>query len=175
MNAALPERAGHPYPMAPAGGLFLAIVGVGLIAAVTFSGEALADLRLFFVGVGLGVVALMFASKLSLGTPTRVQIAALVAAVALEIILFNIQGRMLPRGTDESIRWMWISMIVGVHFLPMAISFGPRLLALGAICIAISIAGLNLAGVPGEVFLLMDAVSKLVIGLWLFSDLFRRS
>jgi hypothetical protein len=55
----------------------------------------------------------------------------MVTAIALEIILFNVQGRMLPQGTDESVRWMWISMIVGAHFLPMAISFGPRLLLLG--------------------------------------------
>lgn len=168
-------RAEHPYPMAPSGGLFLTLVGMGLIAAVAFRGDNVADLKIFFVGVGLGIVALMFASKLSLGKPTRVQIGALVAAIALEVILFNVQGRMLPRGTDESVRWMWISMIVGVHFLPMAISFGPGLLVLGAICIAISIAGLSLSGLPGETFLLMDAVAKLVIGLWLFSDLSRRS
>jgi hypothetical protein len=161
--------------MAPSGGLFLALVGMGLMAAVIFSGDEVADLRLFFVGVALGIVALMFASKLSLGKPTRVQVGALVAAIALEVLLFNVQGRMLPRGTSESVRWMWISMIVGVHFLPMAISFGPRLLMLGAICITISIAGLSLPGLPTEVFLLMDALAKLVIGLWLFSDLSRRS
>jgi len=97
----------------------------------------------------------MFASKLSLGTPTRIQIGALVAAVAPEIILFNVQGRMLPQGTDQSVRWMWISMIVGVHFLPMAISFGPRLLVLGIICISVAVAGLSLPGVPSEAFLLM--------------------
>ena len=44
---------------------------------------------------------------------------------------------MLPSGTNESVRGMWISMIVGMHFLPMAISFGPRVLVLGAICIAL--------------------------------------
>ena len=130
-------RAEHPYPMAPSGGLFLALVGIGLIAAVFFGGDQLADLRVFFVGVGLGLVALMFAGKLSLGKPTRVQIGALVAAIMLEVILFNVQGRMLPSGTNESLRWMWSSMIVGMHFLPMAISFGPRVLVLGAICIAL--------------------------------------
>jgi hypothetical protein len=160
--------------MAPAGGLFLAIIGIGLIAAVTFSGEALADLRIFFVGVGLGVVALMFASQLSLGTPTRTQLAALVGAIVLEVVLFNVQGRLLLQGTDESIRWMWISMIVGMHFLPMAISFGPRLLALGVFCIAVATAGLSFPALPSEVCLLLDGLAKLSIGLWLFSDL-RRS
>jgi hypothetical protein len=165
----------HPYPMAPSGGLFLVLVGLGLISAVAFSGDQLVDLRIFFIGVGLGTVALIFASKLSLGTPTRAQRGALIAAVALEVILFNVQGRMLPRGTDESVRWMWISMIVGVHFLPMAISFGPRLFVLGTICIVISVADLSFSGLPTEAFLVMDALAKLVIGVWLFSDLFRRS
>ena len=174
-SAGSADRPEHPYPLAPSGGLFLSLVGMGLIAAVAFGGDKVADLQIFFVGVGLGIVALMFASKLSLGKPTRVQIGALVAAIALEVIIFNVQGRMLPLGTDEWVRWMWISMIVGVHFLPMAISFGPRLLVLGAICIAISIAGLSFPRLPGEAFLLMDASAKLVIGFWLFSDLFRRS
>ena len=169
------DRVEPAYPMAPSGGLFLALVGMGLIAAVAFRGDRVADLRLFFVGVGLGTVALMFAGRLSAGKPTRVQIGALVAAVALEVILLNVQGRMLPLGTDESVRWMWISMIVGVHFLPMAISFGPRMLMVGAICIAIAIAGLSFPKLPGEAFLLMDASAKLVIGLWLFSDLIRSS
>ena len=70
---------------------------------------------------------------------------------------------------------MWISMIVGVHFLPMAISFGPRLLALGAFCIAVSVAGLSFPALPSEVCLLTDALGKLVIGLWLFSDRWRHS
>jgi hypothetical protein len=160
--------------MAPSGGLFLALVGMGLIGAVAFSGDQPADLRTFFVGVGLGLVALMFAGPLSLGTPTRVQIGALVAAIVLEVVLFNVQGRVLPPGTAASVRWMWISMIVGVHFLPMAISFGPRLLVLGAICIAISMAGLSFPRVPAEAFLLMDGSAKLVFGVWLFSERLRR-
>src|SRR5262245_7726452 len=101
------KHAEYPYPMAPSGGLFLALVGLGVIAAVAFSGDRVADLRIFFVGVGLGIVALMAAGKLSLGTPSRAQIGALVAAIALEVALLNVQARLLPRGTDESVRWMW--------------------------------------------------------------------
>ena len=160
----------HVYPMVRSGGLFLALVGLGLIGGVLFSGNAPVNYVVFFVGVALGVVALMFAGPLSFGSPTRIQVAALVAAVALEVVLLNIQGRMLPQGTDESVRWLWISMIVGVHFLPMAISFGPRLLALGAICIANAIVGLLLPAVPYEAFGLFDGFAKLAFGIWLFFD-----
>lgn len=115
----------------------------------------------------------MFSGRLSLGKPTRLQLAGLVTAIALEVALFNVQGRLLPPGTDESVRWMWISMIVGVHFVPMAISFGPRLLALSAICIAISSVGLRVTSVAAEVILLLDATAKVAIGFWLFSDILR--
>jgi len=160
----------HPYPMVRSGGLFLALVGLGLIGGVLFSGDALVNYVVFFVGVALGLVALMFAGPLSFGSPTRSQVAALVVAVVLEGVLLNIQGRMLPRGTDESVRWLWISMIVGAHFLPMAMSFGPRLLGLGSICIGSAVAGLLLPTVPYEAFALVDGFAKLAFGLWLFSD-----
>jgi hypothetical protein len=158
------------YPMSPAGGLFIALVGAGLIAAVGFSGAALVNYIVFFVGSGLGIMALLFAGRLSIGKPTRIQIFTLAAAIVLELALFIIMGRMLPPGTGESVRWKWVSMIVGVHFLPMAISFGPRLLVLGAFCIVISISGLFLSNVPSELFLLLDGAAKLLFGLWLFSD-----
>jgi hypothetical protein len=44
------DHAVHPYPMAPSGGLFLVLVGLGLIAAVAFSGEKLADYESFSWG-----------------------------------------------------------------------------------------------------------------------------
>jgi hypothetical protein len=69
-----------PIPWRPAGGVFLALVGLGLMAAVAFGGDGVAGLRMFFIGVGCGIVALMF-TRLSFGTPTRVQVGALVAAV----------------------------------------------------------------------------------------------
>jgi hypothetical protein len=47
------DHAVHPYPMAPSGGLFLMLVGLGLMAAVAFGGDKPADLRIFFVGVVL--------------------------------------------------------------------------------------------------------------------------
>jgi hypothetical protein len=51
-----------PIPWRPAGGVFLALVGLGLMAAVAFGGDGVADLRMFFIGVGCGIVALMFTS-----------------------------------------------------------------------------------------------------------------
>jgi hypothetical protein len=163
------------YPMTTSGGLFLALVGSGLFMAVVLGGDNPANLGVFFVGMGLGVVALIFARKLSRVRPTRGQIIAMNVAIALEVLLFIAQGQLLPRGTEASIRWMWTSMIVGVHFLPMAICFGPRMLLLGTICIALASTGLVFPSLRVEPLLIVDALAKLAIGLWMFSDRYQRS
>lgn len=79
-------------------------------------------------------------------------------------------GRFLPPGTEEQIRWLWVSMIVGLHFMPMAICFGPWLLALGVGCIATAASGLMMPGVPYEVFGILDGMLKVAVGARLLSS-----
>src|SRR5215469_10758305 len=131
-----------PYPMRRAGGVFVTFIGAGLIAAIAFSGSALVNYNVFFRGAALGIISLFFARRLSTGRPTRAQVIALIGAIALEVILFALMGRLLPPGTEENVRWLWVNAIVGMHFLPMAICFGPRFLILGAACIANALVGL---------------------------------
>lgn len=59
-------------------------------------------------------------------------------------------------------------MIVGVHFLPMAISFGPEFGIAGILCMVNALAGLILSGLPSELFLLVDGALKIGFGMWLF-------
>ena len=155
------------YPMMRGGGLFLLLIGAGLICAIAFSGSNLVSYPIFFVGVGAATVSLFAAGRLSKGSPTRIQIAALASAILLEIVLFMIMGRTLPRGTTEHVRWLWVSIIVGVHFLPMTLCFGPRMLFLGFACIANGVVGLLLPQVPYELFGLIDGFLKVVFGAWL--------
>lgn len=158
-----------PYPMLRAGGAFLIFIGAGLIGAIAFSGHALVNYNVFFVGVALGVVSLFFARRLSTGRPTRLQVIALAASIALEVFLFVLMGRLLPRSTEESVRWLWVSAIVGVHFLPMSICFGPRFLLLGAACITNAVAGLVAREIPYELFGLIDGLLKVGVGIWSIS------
>ena len=155
------------YPIARSGGLFLLIVGAGLLAAIAFSGSALVDYRIFFAALAVAMVSLFFADRPSTGPPTRLQIAALVFAVTLEGVLFGSMNRFLPPGTEEHVRWLWVSIIVGVHFIPMAICFGPALLVLGGSCIATAAAGLMMPNVRYEVFGVIDGLLKVVVGAWL--------
>jgi len=73
--------------------------------------------------------------------------------------------RLLPPGTPEPVRWLWVLMIVGVHFLPMAVCFGPLFLLLGGACISNAALGLLLPEVPFELFGLVDGALKLVVGV----------
>ena len=160
---------GVEYPMVRGGGLFLMLIGTGLVSAIVFSGDALVNYPVFYVGVAVATISLFASGRLSQGSPTRLQIAALVSAIALEIILLVVMGRTLPRGTAEHVRWLWVSMIVGVHFLPMALCFGSRMLLLGGACIVNALVGLVLLRAPYEVFGLVDGCLKLGFGVWLFS------
>ena len=155
------------YPMKRGGGLFLLLIGTGLICAIVFSGGALVSYPIFFIGLAAAIVSLCAAGRWSRGSPTRVQIAALALAIALEIVLFIVMARMLPR-TPEPVRWLWVSIIVGVHFLPMALCFGPRMLLLGLACITNGITGLLMPQIRYELFGFADGSLKVAFGAWLF-------
>ena len=102
------------YPMVRGGGLFLVFIGMGLVSAILFSGAALVNYPVFFSGVAIATISLFAARRFSYGSPTRIHIATLMFAIALEVILFAVMGRILPPGTDEHVRWLWVSIIVGV-------------------------------------------------------------
>jgi len=145
------------------GGLFLVLIGAGIIIDITLSGA-------FIVGAVFALISLMFAKVLSFGKPTRIQIIALAFAVILEIVLLMIMVNMLPAGMAIPIRLMWVLMIVGVHFLPMAVCFGPRFAIVGILCIVNALAGLILSNVSGDPFLLVDGALKVGFGVWLFKN-----
>lgn len=153
----------YPYPMVRAGGLFLVFFGAGIIINIFLSGA-------FIVGSILALMSLMLSKKLSFGRPRRFQIMALVLAIVLEMVLFFIMIQVLPADIAEPVRLMWILLIVGIHFLPMAISFGPRFGILGLLCVVNALTALVLIGAVNEIFLFVDGVLKFGFGVWLFKS-----
>jgi hypothetical protein len=153
------------YPMARRGGLFLALIGAALIAAIALSRGALVSYPVFFAGMGIAILSLFVSGRLSDGRPTHAQLIALAAAIALEVFLFALLPRILPLGAPEAVRWLWVLMIVGVHFLPMAVSFGPLFLLLGGACISNAALGLLLPEIPFELFGLIDGALKVFVGV----------
>lgn len=150
----------HPYPLVKSGGLFLILIGGGIIIDVFFSGA-------FIVGTSLALISLFFAKALSFGKPTRIQIVALIVAIVLEIVLLIVMVNVLPIDVDSQTRMMWILIIVGIHFLPMAVSFGPRFALLGVLCIVNGFLGLLLNTISSDLFLVVDGVLKVGFGLYM--------
>jgi hypothetical protein len=143
-------------------------MGLALLAGIAFSGRALVSYPIFFAGLAVATLSLAFAKRLSFGPPLRLQIAALAFALGVEGALIAVMGRFLPPGSAERLRWLWVLMIVGVHFIPMAVSFGPRMLVLGAGCICNAAAALILT-VPFGLSGAVDGALKLGVGVWLLS------
>lgn len=120
----------YAFPMSRAGGLFIFIMGVGVVL-----GAILPNRRrsLLIFGAVVATVALAFsAARLSapFGTPTRLQLWFLFASIGAEAILVRIAVG-LYRHAGERPLLLAILFAVGLHFLPMAVAFGPVCAALG--------------------------------------------
>lgn len=123
----------HLFPLVRAGGLFLMVVGVGLVAGAfspkqrwVFAGAA-AVLATFLTAAAAPVLVRPF------GAPTVLQIAALAIAVAVEALMIATFGKYFRRGGSRSYE-LGMLFIVGLHFLPMGVAFGPVIGLLGLGC-----------------------------------------
>jgi drug/metabolite transporter (DMT)-like permease len=123
----------HPFPMIRSGGLFVLFVGLGIVTgAILGENHFLVPL---LVGAGVAFAAQnVFRNRLvrPLGTPTRTQVAAIVGAIVLEIILTGIVAYAFDFRQTRSF-WLWILLVVGSHFLIIAAAQGRLLLILGDI------------------------------------------
>ena len=143
----LADAASHPlswapyFPMAPAGGLFMAIVGLGIVAGALFPNKR--DFLLICAFVVAAVALVFFAGRLMapFGNPTRLQLWFLFGSIAFEIVLFRFAFPKYRRRGERSARLASL-FIVGLHFLPMAVAFGPMCLMLGLFLCLCSDAGL---------------------------------
>lgn len=158
----------HPYPLVRSAGLFLLVIGAGLLAGLYVGGREPIHRPTFFVATALGFTALFaFADRLSFGPPRRKQLLALAGAIALEIALLTALSLFMPR-TSARDYWLWTLFIVGVHFLPMAYTFGPAMVALGSACMVVAFLGLASA-IPFSVAGSIDGLLKMVFGAAMLS------
>jgi hypothetical protein len=155
--------------MIRSGGLFVLFVGLGIVAgSIIGENHLLAPL---IVGACLALIAQsIFRSRLvrPLGTPTRVQIVALISAIVLEIILTGVVAYAFHFRQSRSF-WLWILLVVGGHFLIIAVAQGRLLLLLGVLCIVNAIIGLWMPNVPLVTFWFIDGMLKIIVGVWMLS------
>jgi uncharacterized protein DUF6609 len=74
------------------------------------------------------------------------------------------------KGAGERVLMLAILLAVGIHFLPMALAFGPLCAALGVSTIANASLGLRvLRAAPLKYLWLTDGILKMAFGAFMFS------
>ena len=155
--------------MVRSGGLFILLVGLGILA-----GAALGENHLLpplIVGAFLAIIAQsVFRSRLvrPLGSPTRFQVTALIGAIILEMNTTAVVAYEFHFRQSRSF-WLWILLVVGGHFLIIAIAQGRLPFLLGVACVANAVVGLWLPQAPLAIFWSIDGVLKIIVGSLMLS------
>jgi hypothetical protein len=153
------------YPLAPLGGVFVAVMGVFVLA-----GSAMPRLRMTFVYIGAGaaVLALVLSGQLAVGLPpaTVLQVSSLIVAIIVEFLAFVI---LMPRIRVHGQRAVIASTlaIVGAHFLIMLPAFGSLIALVGTLCVANAAAAWRWTDNRTDIAWLIDGFLKLGGGLLL--------
>ena len=160
----------HSFPMIRAGGLFILIMGVGVALGSFFSAQRRLLLAL---GGGAATIAIVLsAGALSrpFGEPSHLQLWALGGSILLEMVLISFVVAVY-KSAGERVFLLAILFVVGIHFIPMALAFGPLCVVL-AICAMVN-AGLGLwvfRGARVNYIWLADGILKIAFGacmLWI--------
>jgi uncharacterized membrane protein len=161
------------YPMRYSGGLFVAIVGAGiLIGAITgMMGYGLLG------GFILGFVAARRSSAWVApywGRPSTAQMRMMILAIGMEATLFAVIGTSgFFAHADRTVTWEITLAIVGFHFLVMRFSHGKMMLVLAAAVLGwIALGGLVLH-LPVQMLAAGDGAIKIAIGGWMAWPLLR--
>ena len=155
--------------MVRSGGLFVLLVGLGMLMGAVLGENHL--LLPLIVGASLAVIAQgVFRSRLvqPLGRPSRLQVMALISAIALEMILAAVVAYAFHFHQSHRF-WLWILLVVGAHLLVIAVAQGRLLFLLGVACVANAIVGLWLPQVPLVISWSIDGVMKIIVGSLMLS------
>ena len=121
----------HAFPMVRAGGLFIFVMGLGVVLGAVF--PARRRLLLIFGAVAATLTIILSAARLSapFGPPTRTQLWFLFGSIGVEVFLIRLAVALYREAGERSLL-LAILFVVGLHFLPMAVAFGPACAAMGA-------------------------------------------
>ncbi|GII28894.1 DUF6609 family protein [Planotetraspora mira] len=152
----------HPYPLIRGGGLFLIFVGLGFLLGWTFPKVWIP----FAIGGGaVGLTASGLSALLpSLGTPSFIQIAALVFSFLVELGLIALVLNRY-KNADQRTQILMILLVVGLHFIIMGVAHGPLMALLGVVSVANALLGLRTRALPIWTFGVADGLLKFGFGL----------
>ena len=164
------KRGNYKYPMVRGSGAFLVCLGFGILIGALWPNASPMNIRVFAISAIVGIVAIPVARRISsLGKPSGLQIGVMAGAVALELVLFWAVFTRLPMDTLLQTRWLWAFLLVGLHFIPMGIALGKRIVILGLACIAVALAGLLLRNVSFLYIAILDGILKIGFGASMFT------
>jgi hypothetical protein len=149
-------------PMTRAGGLFIAVMGVGVALGGAFPRGRKA---LLAFGAAFAIIALIVVGPhIQVANPSRQQVWFLFGSIALEVVL--VRGAFALYKTDGERKLMLaILLAVGVHFVPMAGAFGPLCAALAIVCMGNAAIGLCLSrSAPLNALWTADGIVKILFG-----------
>ncbi len=156
----------YKYPMVRGSGAFLICVGFGIMIGALWSGPSPMNIPVFIIAAALGIIMIPITRRLSsLGRPSGFHIGVMVGAVALELVIFGAVFSRLPIETTLRARWLWAFLIVGVHFIPMGLALGRRIIILGLACIVVASSGLLFSQLPFLYLAIADGILKIGFGV----------
>ncbi|GAA4559187.1 DUF6609 family protein [Planotetraspora kaengkrachanensis] len=152
----------HPYPLIRGGGLFLIFVGLGFllgwIVPKIWIPSAIA-------GGAVGLTASGLSALLpSLGTPSIVQISALVFSFLVELGLIAFVLTRFKEA-DQRTQILAILLVVGLHFIIMGPAHGPLMALLGVVTVANALLGMRIIALPLRIFGVVDGLLKFGFGM----------
>lgn len=157
------------FPTIRVAGLFLIAVGLTTLVALLLRGSLPLHPGLFIAGMlGAGFGILMnpwMRNHFSDGIQNSRQRWAIRGAIAFEAIGILVVCQVVA--IDLQTRWLWLFVIVGLHFMPLQLSHSRWVGLLGVLLMANAIAGL-LSVLPFWAVAVLDGLLKLVFGLTLF-------
>jgi hypothetical protein len=163
------RRSGAPgivYPMRTSGGLFVAIVGIGIVLGGLGN-------TIGYGVIGGMVVGLVVARRARLmanarwGGPSKHQVRIMMLAIGLEMVCFAVLGFSgFFAHAARPLIWEMTLAVVGLHFIVMHFSHGPLMLVLAAAVLVWLVAGV-LLHLSLPLLAAGDGLIKLFIGSWM--------
>lgn len=153
-------------------GLWLIVVSLVIALATLIGGKQIINMQVFSFGYIISFLSInmnkKLINKLSTGNSTKFQNkVSLYSVILLFILMFLLGG---PFFATENWRLIWLGalMATAIHFFPFYFVHGKSMILLGIVC-SINIAiGYIYSDMPLSIIAYIDALIKLLFGLYLF-------
>lgn len=163
-----PASWAYAFPMVRAGGVFILVMGVGVALGAVVPKRRRLLLVLGAVFATIAIVTLAGRLSAPFGPPTKLQVWFLFGSIAAEAVLVRVAVRLYRLAGERSLL-LGILFAVGLHFLPMAVAFGPACAALGVALCACAGFGLWVRPAIGlDTLWALDGITKMAFGATMF-------